>query len=258
MANSPPRERRSQSPVRRPTPRSAGAPAAASPVVIVPGAPERDWLRFTLAGAAGGGAGGRIRRPLAVGDLPGRGRERSQRGGHRRLLTGREPGQDAGQQRPPPGGRLIHHLPARRGDRNLHGPAIGAGPVPADQTLAQQPVTHPARGRRRDIERRGQIRHPLRAPGGKHHQGPILGDRDVVRGRAQRCGGHRHQRAARRQHRVHRGLVRHVLSHASPANLTCLLQRLHNNSIGKCTSGQRVTARASRPGRCGRAGIQRR
>ncbi|HUY47194.1 MAG TPA: cation:proton antiporter [Streptosporangiaceae bacterium] len=82
---------------------------------------------------------GRTRRPLAVGDLPGGGGERLQGGGHRRLLRSREPAQDAGDQRPPAGGRLVHHLPAGDGDRYLHRAAVRPGAVPADQALAHPP-----------------------------------------------------------------------------------------------------------------------
>ena len=147
----------------------------------------------------------------------------------------------------PTGGRLLHHLPARRGDRNLHGPAIGAGPMPADQALTPQPVTHPPRRRGGYRQRRGQVRYPLRAPRRKHHQRPVLSDRDVLRRRAQGSGDHRHQGSARRQHRVHRGLVCHVLSHASRTSI-----HLHI-----ATSAYRYCQRAAfRIGALGTNGIQ--
>ncbi len=211
MTNNPARESRSQPPARAVHGRRpAGVLAAAVPVMTA----SARWpaaARFT--GAAGRGACKRIGGPVAVGYLPGRRGERLQRGGDRGLPRGRELAQDAGDQCPAPGGRLIHHLPPGGGDRDLHGTAVRAGAVAADQALAQQPVTHPPGRRRRDVQRPGQVYHPLRAPGGEHHQRPVLGDRGVLRRRAQRSGRHRHQGAARRQHRIHRRLIRCLLSH---------------------------------------------
>jgi hypothetical protein len=132
MANRPPRERRSQS-LAQPT--HGTGPVAAWPVASV-GLRGRRQRAVT--------SSPRTRPARLPADRPATGRrgsprprpERVQRSGPRRLLADRELGQDAGQQGPPAGGRLLHHLPARRGDRNLHGPAIGAGPMPARQAVA--------------------------------------------------------------------------------------------------------------------------
>ena len=117
------------------------------------------------------------------------------------------------------------------GDGDLHGPAVRPGPLPADQPLADQPVAHPPGRRGRDGQRRGQVHHPLRAAGREDHQRPVLGDRGVLRRGAQRHGRHRDQCPARRQHRVHRGLVYLVLRHCHPGHFACILRLLCSDSI---------------------------
>ena len=165
--------------------------------------------------------------PLAVRDLPRCCGKRPQRLGHRPLPPGREPGQDFRDQRPPARGRLVYHLPARGRDRHQHRTAVRPRPVPPDQPLAHQPVTHPARRGRGDAERRCQIHQSLRAPRRQHHQRPVLRDRGLLGGRAQRPGGDRDQSPARRQHPVNRALVHRV--HGSTPSRSIVAY--NNNSI---------------------------
>ena len=116
-------------------------------------------------------------------------------------------------QRAAPGGRVVDHLTARRGDRDQHGAAVAAGTVPPDQALTRQPVAHPPGGRRRHVQRPRQVHQPARATGRQHHQRPVLRDGGLLRGRAQRPRGDRDHGPAGGQHRVHRGLIRRMLSH---------------------------------------------
>jgi hypothetical protein len=57
----------------------------------------------------------------------------------------RQQAQDVGDQLPPPGCRLVHHLAPGRGHRHQHRAAVGARPVPPYQALAHQSVAHPPR-----------------------------------------------------------------------------------------------------------------
>ena len=134
-------------------------------------------------------------------------RERPQRLRDSPLRGRRQPAQDLRDQRAAPAGGLVDHLPARRGDRHQDHPAVAARPVPADQALAHQPVAHPPGGRRRHVQRLGQVHDPPRPAGRQHHQRPVLRDRGLLRGRAQRPGGDRDHGPAGGQHRVHRRRV---------------------------------------------------
>ena len=79
------------------------------------------------------------------------------------------------------------------------------GAMPAVQLLADQPIGHPPSCRRGYIKRGGEVRHPLRSPGGQHDQHPVLSGRGVLGGRPQRRRADRNQRPARGQHGVHNG-----------------------------------------------------
>ena len=166
-------------------------------------------------------------RPLAVRNLAGGVRERPQRLRHSLLRGHRQPFQDLRDQSAAPAGRLVDHPPACRGDRDQDRAAVAARPVPADQALAHQPVAHPPGRRRRDVQRLGQVHHPPRSAGRQHHQRPVLRDRGLLRGRAQRPGGDRHQGPAGRQHRVHRGRVGARFSCRVVIHNACISQCLH-------------------------------
>ena len=131
-----------------------------------------------LAGRDGG--------PLAVRDLAGRLGERPQPVGHL-CCTG--PGSRARIAAISSRRRAVAWsttCPPGRSDGHQHRPAVRAPPVPPDQALADQPVAHPPRRRRRHLQRPGQVCQPLRPPRGQHHQRPVLRDRGLLRRRAQR------------------------------------------------------------------------
>ena len=140
-----------------------------------------------------------------LGNLARRGGERFEGRGDGLLLACGQLGQNVLDQDAPARRRLVHDLSASRSDRDHHRPAIRPGAMPAVQLLADQPIGHPPSCRRGYIKRGGEVRHPLRSPGGQHDQHPVLSGRGVLGGRPQRRRADRNQRPARGQHGVHDG-----------------------------------------------------
>lgn len=108
------------------------------------------------------------------------------------------------------------------------------GAMPAVQLLADQPIGHPPSCRRGYIERGGQVRHPLRSPGGQHDQHPVLSGRGVLGGRPQRRRADRNQRPARGQHGVHNGRFHQRL------RLLCSSQYSHHATLGHTLIALRI------------------
>ena len=140
-----------------------------------------------------------------LGNLARRGGERFEGRGDGLLLACGQLGQNVLDQDAPARRRLVHDLSASRSDRDHHRPAIRPGAMPAVELLADQPIGHPPSCRRGYIKRGGEVRHPLRSPGGQHDQHPVLSGRGVLGGRPQRRRADRNQRPARGQHGVHDG-----------------------------------------------------
>ena len=209
--------------------RSHPAAFPGHPLAAVTVAPSRRPGRNEQASAAGPPP----RRARAVATdcrVPPRPRPTNARSASATALLGilRQRREDLLDQRAAPRGGLVHHAPARRRHRHQHGTPVRPRPVPPDQPLADQPVAHPARRRRRHAQRRRQVHDPLRPARGQHHQRPVLRDRRLLRRRAQRPRRHRDQRPARRQHRVHHRRIRRILPRRVLTNFICICQCLHS------------------------------
>jgi len=165
---------------------------------------------------------------------------KAQRGDDRGAVLVGHVGDDTGQVGTAAGGDLFDEAAAGGGEGQPYRAPVAGGAVAAGEALADEPVAHAGAGGGVDAQFGGDVDHALRAAGGQHDQGPVLGQGHLGVEVCQRAGGQPDHGPAGRQQRVDQVI-------AAGRDVRGCRGRVHGAIIAGCRVRYRGAAGQERP-----------